>query len=103
MPCNPKGTFIKSNEGNLVKSILHLTNASYNIQQRFIFSIFRYDVRTNRPILTEYMERIRNQLQPHYDDIHHIVNNISDTFKGEIPKMDELAGKMEVWFSQEKR
>ena len=62
-----------------------------------IFSNFlcRYDVRTNRPVLTAYMESIRKELHPHYDDVHEKVYQVRDTFKGEIPSKEEF-GKIMI-------
>ena len=44
------------------------------------------DVRTNRPLLTDYMKRIRDELSPHYDDVHEKVYVIRDKFKGNLPE-----------------
>lgn len=49
-----------------------------------------FDVRTNRPVLTAYMERIRLELNPHYDDVHQKVYQVRDAFKGEIPSKEEF-------------
>lgn len=35
-----------------------------------------YDVCEGRPILTAWMQRVRDTLQPHYDDGHRIVKKI---------------------------
>jgi len=43
------------------------------------------DVREGRPILTEYMNRVRERLQPHYDDAHVFVGKVRKAF---------LAGKL---------
>ena len=47
-------------------------------------------MRTNRPVLTTYMERIRQELNPHYDDVHQKVYQVRDAFKGEIPSKEEF-------------
>ena len=55
------------------------------------FFFLRFDVRTNRPVLSAYMERIRQELNPHYDDVHEKVYQFRDAFKGEIPSKEEFA------------
>ena len=37
------------------------------------------------------MERIRQELNPHYDDVHEKVYQFRDAFKGEIPSKEEFA------------
>ena len=37
------------------------------------------------------MERIRQELHPHYDDVHEKVYQVRDKFKGEIPTKEEFA------------
>jgi hypothetical protein len=32
----------------------------------------RYDVRAGRPVLSAYLERVKAQLNPHYDDVHSV-------------------------------
>lgn len=58
----------------------------WTLKKNFLYILFRFDVRTNRPVLTAYMERIRQELHPHYDDVHEKVYQVRDAFKGEIPK-----------------
>lgn len=53
----------------------------------FIFSN-RHDVKANRPVLKEYMERIKSELQPHYDDVHKIVYQMRDKFGGKVPGLE---------------
>ena len=36
------------------------------------------------------MERIRQELNPHYDDVHQKVYQVRDAFKGEIPSKEEF-------------
>ena len=55
-------------------------------------SMAGYDVRTGRPILAEYMNRVKEDLNPHYDDIHKIVYRMKEKFGGKVPgvkAMDE--------------
>lgn len=39
-----------------------------------------YDVRQGNPRITEYMARVRQRLQPHYDDAHSAVRQTKQTF-----------------------
>lgn len=48
-----------------------------------------YDVREGRPILSEYMNRIKAELNPHYDDAHKIVFQMAKKFGGDIPGIYE--------------
>jgi hypothetical protein len=56
------------------------------------FKIFTFccshDIKANRPVLKEYMERIKNELQPHYDDVHKIVYQMRDKFGGKVPGLE---------------
>lgn len=52
-------------------------------------SMAGYDVRTNRPILDAYMQRVKAQLNPHYDDAHKIVYKFVEKFGGKIPGSEE--------------
>ena len=66
--------------------------------------ISRYDVRTNRSVLNEYMERIKQELNPHYDNVHHIVYGIKDSFQGKVPqKTEDFKKVMEALYSTEKK
>jgi len=47
-----------------------------------------YDVREGRPIIKEYMDRVKNELQPHYDDVHKAVYFMRDKFGGKIPGLE---------------
>ncbi|ODN03559.1 Glutathione S-transferase theta-2 [Orchesella cincta] len=40
-----------------------------------------YDVKENHPKLQEYLERVRGGLQPHYDDVHSMLNKIASKMK----------------------
>jgi len=48
-------------------------------------SMAGYDVRQHRPILNAYMQRVKEQLNPHYDDAHKIVYKFVEKFGGKIP------------------
>ena len=68
------------------------------------FAIFRYNVRTNRPVLTEYMERIKQELSPHYEDVHHIVYGVQNTFKGKVPENRvDFNEKLDLLYASEKK
>lgn len=57
-----------------------------------------FDVRTDRPVLEKYMDGIKAELQPHYDDVHAMIYQISDAYKGSIPaSKEELFTKMDQW------
>jgi len=45
-----------------------------------------YDVRTRGPILSEYMARVQDTLNPHYDEAHEIVRMMINKFGGEVPE-----------------
>lgn len=51
-------------------------------------SMAGYDVRAGRAILADYMERVRNELNPHYDDAHKMVYKMRDRFGGKVPGLD---------------
>ena len=51
-------------------------------------SMAGYDVKKGRPVLAEYMARIKSELQPHYDDAHKIVYQMRNKFGGKIPGLD---------------
>lgn len=40
-----------------------------------------YDVKQGHPKITEYMERVRERLQPHYDDAHDVVRKVQKASK----------------------
>jgi len=48
-------------------------------------SMAGYDVARDREVLSKYMERIRTELNPHYDDVSSIVYKMRDRFGGNIP------------------
>jgi glutathione S-transferase len=43
-------------------------------------SVAGFDVREGRPVLTEYMNRIRAELNPHYDEVHKILYMMKGKF-----------------------
>merc|ERR1719166_420363 len=45
-------------------------------------SMAGYDVRKGRPILEEYMNRVKGELNPHYDDAHKVVYMMVKKFGG---------------------
>ena len=47
-----------------------------------------YDPREGRPVLTDYMERTKEFLNPAYDDAHKIVYQMVKRFGGKIPGRD---------------
>jgi hypothetical protein len=50
-------------------------------------SMAGYDVRKDRPILTEYMDRVKADLNPHYDDVHKVVYMMTKKFGGKVPQL----------------
>ncbi|KAK3849584.1 hypothetical protein Pcinc_043664 [Petrolisthes cinctipes] len=48
-------------------------------------SMAGYDVFEGRPILDAWFKRVREAFQPHYDEAHHIVNHVRDSFGGKVP------------------
>jgi len=40
-----------------------------------------FDVQKNRPLLTKFMERVRQDLQPYYDEAHKIVYIVKEKSK----------------------
>ena len=54
----------------------------------------RYDVTEGRPVLKEYMERVKSELQPHYDDVHAIVYQMCKKFGGKIPGVEVQGAKL---------
>ena len=42
----------------------------------------------DRPVLKEYKERVKSELQPHYDDVHKIVYQMVKKFGGKIPGLE---------------
>jgi len=51
-------------------------------------SMAGYDVRKGRPILEAYMDRVKSELNPHYDEAHKIVHMMVRKFGGKIPGME---------------
>ncbi len=47
------------------------------------------DVREGRPILADYMKRVREELNPHYDDVHKVVYGFAKKFGGDVPGVYE--------------
>ena len=58
------------------------------------FVTFRYDVTEGRPVLKEYMERVKSELQPHYDDVHAVVYQMCKKFGGKIPGLEVQGAKL---------
>jgi glutathione S-transferase len=52
-------------------------------------SMAGYDVRKGRPILEEYMNRVKEDLNPHYDDVHKVVYMMTKKFRGQVPKINK--------------
>ena len=48
-------------------------------------SVAGYDVRKGRPILEEYMNRVKEELNPHYDDVHKVLYMMTKKFGGKVP------------------
>ena len=48
-------------------------------------SMAGYDVTKDRPVLAKYMETVKSELNPHYDDVSSIVYKMRDRFGGDIP------------------
>ncbi|XP_023331921.1 glutathione S-transferase theta-3 isoform X2 [Eurytemora carolleeae] len=48
-------------------------------------SMAGYDVRKDRPILSSYMTRVKDILNPHYDEVHTAVYKMTKKFGGKIP------------------
>jgi hypothetical protein len=48
----------------------------------------RYDVRSGRPVLAAYLERVKAQLNPHYDDVHSVGKVVLRNFleQGKFPQ-----------------
>ena len=44
-----------------------------------------YDVTKDRKVLSEYMQRVKQELNPHYDEVSDIVFKMRDKFGGNIP------------------
>jgi len=57
-------------------------------------SMAGYDVTEGRPVLKEYMTRVKSELQPHYDDVHKIVYQMCDKFGGKIPGLEIQGAKL---------
>ena len=52
-------------------------------------SLAGYDVREGRPVLAEYMRRVQEELNPHYDEVHKVVYQLTKKFGGDIPGIYE--------------
>ena len=57
-------------------------------------SMAGYDVTEGRPVLKEYMERVKSELQPHYDDVHAVVYQMCKKFGGKIPGVEVQGAKL---------
>lgn len=44
-----------------------------------------YDPRDGRPVLRDWLERVRLTLQPHYDTVHERVNKVCTKYGGKLP------------------
>ena len=44
-----------------------------------------YNVRDGRPVLADYMDRVKAQLNPFYDEAHKVLYQMRDKFGGKIP------------------
>ncbi|XP_046390914.1 glutathione S-transferase theta-1-like [Ischnura elegans] len=49
-----------------------------------------YDVRQNRPNLAAWMDRVRNDLSPYYDEAHDVVNKVAKRFGGNPPLQSKM-------------
>nr|WEU54068.1 glutathione s-transferase theta-1 [Protohermes costalis] len=50
-----------------------------------------YEPRDGRPKLTAWLDRIRTEMNPHYDEVHSEVNKLADKYQGQAPiKMASL-------------
>lgn len=59
-------------------------------------SMAGYDVRKGRPILAEYMNRVKSDLNPHYDDVHKIVYMMTKKFGGKVPQLKTQDDKYKI-------
>ena len=59
-------------------------------------TFFRYDVRKGRPILAEYMNRVKEDLNPHYDDVHKIVYMMTKKFGGKVQELKTKDAKYKI-------
>ena len=50
-------------------------------------NLSRYDVKKGRPVLAEYMNRVKEDLNPHYDDVHKVVYMMTKKFGGKVPEL----------------
>lgn len=57
-------------------------------------SMAGYDVRKDRPVLAAYMDRVKAELNPHYDDVHSLVYKMRDKFGGDIPGIYSTKAKL---------
>ena len=68
---------------------------SFRNQNNYSIDFFsRYDVTEGRPVLKEYMERVKSELQPHYDDVHAVVYQMCKKFGGKIPGLEVQGAKL---------
>ncbi|XP_076043943.1 glutathione S-transferase theta-1-like [Oratosquilla oratoria] len=44
-----------------------------------------YDVRQGRPVLNDWFDRVKEKLQPEYDEAHFMVYKVTNMFKGQVP------------------
>ena len=51
----------------------------------FKIHLSRYDVKEGRPILESYMNKVRDQLNPHYDESNKFVRSLVTKFGGKVP------------------
>ena len=42
---------------------------------------FRYDLEAGRPVLSDYLARIKSDLSPHYEDAHDIMEKLKAVLK----------------------
>ncbi|XP_071445891.1 glutathione S-transferase theta-1 [Hetaerina americana] len=49
-----------------------------------------YDVRLNRPHLSSWLDRVKNYLSPHYDEVHKQVYKVAEAFGGNPPLRTKL-------------
>ena len=50
------------------------------------------------------MERIKQELSPHYEDVHHVVYEIQNTFKGKVPEnRADFMKQFDILYSSEKK
>nr|QTW43630.1 GSTtheta [Eurytemora affinis] len=57
-------------------------------------SMAGYDVCKNRPILSSYMARVKDTLNPHYDEVHTAVYKMTKKFGGQIPGVTDTKSNL---------